>query len=52
MDLQVDLVADLNDQDDNGLGWSTLDDALDARRVRPGVMLVAKTSTVRSSSGQ
>lgn len=41
MDSQVDLAADLNDQDDNGFGWSTLDDAMDPVKVRPGAMLVA-----------
>jgi hypothetical protein len=37
MDPQI----DLNAEDDDGLGWSTLTDARDAARVRPGVMLVA-----------
>ena len=41
MDPQIDLVADLNAEDDDGLGWSTLAGARDAARVRPGVMLVA-----------
>jgi len=41
MDLEIDLVADLNAEDDEGLGWSTLSDARDASRIRPGVMLVA-----------
>lgn len=41
MDPQIDLVADLNAEDDDGLGWSTLADARDAARVRPGMMLVA-----------
>ena len=41
MDPQIDLVADLNAEDDDGLGWSMLTDARDAARVRPGVMLVA-----------
>jgi hypothetical protein len=41
MDPQIDLVADLNAEDDDGLGWSTLANACDAARVRPGVMLVA-----------
>jgi hypothetical protein len=34
---RIDLVADLNDEDDEGFGWSTLGDA----RIRPGAMLVA-----------
>ena len=29
MDDQIDLVADLNAQDDDGLGWSVLTDARD-----------------------
>ena len=37
----VDLVADLNALDDDGLGWSTLADASDPHDVRPGVRLVA-----------
>jgi hypothetical protein len=38
---EIDLVADLNAEDDDGLGWSSLSDARDAVQVRPGVMLVA-----------
>jgi hypothetical protein len=41
MDLEVDLVADLNAQDDDGLGWSLIADARDPDRVRPGAMLLA-----------
>jgi hypothetical protein len=37
----LDLVADLNAQDDDGLGWSTLSDVRDSARVRPGAMLLA-----------
>jgi hypothetical protein len=37
----IDLTADLNAQDDDGLGWSTLADARDPSRVRPGAMLIA-----------
>jgi hypothetical protein len=37
----VDLVADLNAQDDDGLGWSTLADAAVPDRVRAGAMLLA-----------
>ena len=32
----IDLDADLNAQDDDGLGWSTLADARDSSRVVPG----------------
>lgn len=41
MDPKLDLVADLNAQDDDGLGWSLLADAVDPTRVRPGAMLLA-----------
>jgi hypothetical protein len=41
MEPEIDLIADLNAEDDEGLGWSTLSDARDAAQVRPGVMLVA-----------
>lgn len=37
----LDLVADLNAQDDDGFGWSTLSDAAVPGRVRPGAMLLA-----------
>lgn len=39
--MDIDLTADLNAQDDDGFGWSTLADADDPDRVRPGVMLLA-----------
>ena len=41
MEPRIDLAADLNDEDDEGFGWSTLSEARDAGRIRPGVMLVA-----------
>jgi hypothetical protein len=41
MDPEIDLAADLNAEDDEGLGWSSLADARDASQIRPGVMLVA-----------
>lgn len=37
----LDLVADLNAQDDDGLGWSTVADAHAPERVRVGAMLLA-----------
>lgn len=40
----LDLIADLNDQDDDGLGWSTLADAAAPERVRAGAMLLAGNS--------
>lgn len=41
MDREIDLVADLNAQDDDGLGWTTLADARDPDRVKPGALLLA-----------
>lgn len=41
MEHDIDLTADLNAQDDDGLGWSTLADAREPSRVRPGAMLLA-----------
>lgn len=41
MDLELDLMADLNAQDDDGLGWSTLADAREPSRVQPGAILLA-----------
>jgi hypothetical protein len=41
MDTELDLLADLNAQDDEGLGWSTVSEARDPARVRPGAMLLA-----------
>lgn len=41
MEPEIDLIADLNTEDDDGLGWSTLGDARDPAQVRPGAMLVA-----------
>ena len=37
----IDLKADLNAQDDEGLGWSVLRDAREPNRVVPGAELVA-----------
>jgi len=41
MDPEIDLVADLNAEDDEGLGWSVLGDARDPSKMRRGAMLVA-----------
>lgn len=41
MDLALDITADLNAQDDDGFGWSTLADAAEPGRVVPGAMLLA-----------
>ncbi len=48
MDLEIDLVADLNAEDDEGLGWSVLRDARDPSRVRRGAMLVAGNDQARA----
>lgn len=48
MDPEIDLVADLNAEDDDGLGSSVLTDARDPSRVRPGVMLVAGNDQARA----
>lgn len=44
----LDLIADLNAQDDDGLGWSTLGEAVSPDRVRPGAMLLAGNSQARA----
>lgn len=44
----LDLVADLNAQDDDGLGWSTLADAVASDHVRPGAMLLAGNDQARA----
>lgn len=37
----LDFMADLNAEDDDGLGWSTLTDAHPPEGARPGAMLLA-----------
>ena len=44
----LDLIADLNDQDDDGLGWSTLVDATVPQRVHPGAMILAGNSQAQA----
>lgn len=46
--LDVDLVADLNSEDDDGLGWSTLADARAPERVIPGAMLLAGNQSAQA----
>lgn len=41
MNPDFDIEADLNAQDDEGLGWSTLSDAREPDRVMPGALLLA-----------
>lgn len=38
---QVDIGADLNDEDDTGYVWTFLDEARDPGRIRPGALVVA-----------
>jgi hypothetical protein len=45
---EIDLIADLNAQDDDGLGWSTLADARDPARVVLGAMLLAGNDAARA----
>ena len=45
---ELDVIADLNSEDDDGLGWSTLSDARDADRVRPGAMLLAGNESAKA----
>jgi hypothetical protein len=44
IDAEIDLMADLNAQDDDGNGWSILSDARDPARVKVGRMLLAGNS--------
>jgi len=46
--VDVDLVADLNAEDDDGRGWSTLADARDPERVTPGAMLLAGNAAAQA----
>lgn len=41
MNTPIDITADLNARDDDGLGWSTLANALDSQRVVPRAVLLA-----------
>lgn len=48
MELELDLEADLNAQNDDGLGWSTLAGARSAAAVRPGATLLAGNEQARA----
>jgi hypothetical protein len=48
MDWHIDLAADLNAEDDEGFGWSTLSEARHPAHIRPGVMLVAGNRQARA----
>ena len=45
---KIDIVADLNSQDDEGLGWATIADAREPTRVVPGAMLLAGNEAARA----
>jgi hypothetical protein len=47
----LDLVGELTAQDDDGLGWSILADAIAPDRVRPGAMLLAGDGQARAVVG-
>lgn len=41
LEIEIDIAADLNTQDDDGLGWSVLSDARHPDRVIPGALMLA-----------
>jgi len=45
---ELDVIADLNAEDDDGLGWSTLSGARDVDRVRPGAMLLVGNESAKA----
>jgi hypothetical protein len=47
-ELDVDLVADLNAEDDDGLGWSTLADASTPERITPGALILAGNTSAQA----
>ena len=49
MSIKIDIVADLNAQDDDGQGWSTLSSAVDPSLVVPGALLVAGNAQARAA---
>ena len=44
----IDIVADLNAQDDEGLCWSTLSGAVDPSLIAPGAVLIAGNVQARA----
>jgi hypothetical protein len=46
--VEVDLVADLNAEDDDGRGWSTLADARAPSRITPGAMVLAGNAAAQA----
>jgi hypothetical protein len=49
MTVKVDIVADLNAQDDDGQGWSTLSCTVAPSLVVPGTVLVAGNAQARAA---
>ena len=49
MDLEIDLRADLNAQDDDGNGWSLLRDARDVSQIVAGAMALAGNEHARAA---
>ena len=49
MSIQIQLVADLNAEDDEGFGWSTLSSAIDPAQILCGAVLVAGNSQARAA---
>ncbi len=49
MGVKVDIVADLNAQDDDGYGWSTLSSAIDPSLIVAGAVLVAGNAHARAA---
>jgi len=47
-DSNLDVIADLKAQDDDGLGWSTPSDARDTDRVNPGAMLLTGKESAKA----
>ncbi len=47
-ELDLDLVADLNAEDDDGLGWSTLADARALERIAPGALILAGNTSAQA----
>ena len=48
MSPSIDIVADLNAQDDDGLCWSTLSSAFDPSLISPGAVLIAGNAQARA----
>lgn len=46
--IDVDLVADLNAEDDDGLGWSTLADAASPERIAPDALVLAGNQSAQA----